>query len=46
MDEIKEEFCDNYCKFPGEYKDPDEMYNAVCCNCILDSLEVDDAAKE
>ena len=27
--------CDNLCKYPGEYKDPDELWNERCDHCPL-----------
>ena len=35
IEEIKEQICDKYCKYPGEYKDPDELIEKECENCPL-----------
>ena len=40
LEKIKSEICDHYCKYPGEYKDQDEMIDTVCVNCPL--LKLDD----
>lgn len=46
FEEIKEDICDNYCKFPMdysmEYEDPEEGYEAMmeerCAECPLNRL--------
>jgi hypothetical protein len=46
LEKIKEDICDNYCKYPEKYleeiKNPDEamteMYERVCENCPLNKL--------
>lgn len=46
LTEIKEDICDNYCKYPGEYfllyEDPevghDTMIEDVCSECPLNNL--------
>jgi len=40
LEKIKSEICDHYCKYPGEYKDQDEMIDTDCVNCPL--LKLDD----
>ena len=40
LEKIKSDICDHYCKYPGEYKDQDEMIDTVCVNCPL--LKLDD----
>lgn len=38
LEEIAEEICDQYCKYPGEYHDPDNMIATVCEKCPLNDL--------
>ena len=46
IEQIKEEMCDRFCKWPTEYlsliKDPDKanerMINEICIDCPLDKL--------
>ena len=40
LEKLKSEICDNYCKYPHEYADQDEMIDAVCVCCPL--LRLDD----
>ena len=35
VDKMAEDFCDNYCKWPGECKDEDELNEKHCDNCAL-----------
>lgn len=50
VERIKEEICDNYCKYPARFlmihKDPDKAHEAMldekCMDCPLELLEVDD----
>ena len=39
LEEIKEDICDNYCKYPTEYED-NEILEVVCNRCPLNKLEV------
>ena len=38
FDGIKSSICDNYCKYPGEIKDYDELIETVCSKCPLRKL--------
>ena len=44
IEEIKQQICDHYCKYPGEYKakdsilDMQDMINEVCDSCPLNAL--------
>lgn len=38
FDEIKSNICDNYCKYPSEIKDYDELIETVCNKCPLRKL--------
>ena len=40
MEEVIEEICDKYCKFPTIYegKDEDELYDKHCDKCPLNRL--------
>lgn len=46
LEEIKEDMCDNYCRFPREYflerEDPEEGFDLMmserCANCPLNDL--------
>ena len=46
MEQIKEQMCDNYCKYPNQYylahEDPEEgfeeMLRDICENCPLNDL--------
>lgn len=37
IDGIKEQMCDNYCKYPNEIKDDEELYD-ICGECPLGRL--------
>ena len=37
-DQIMEYACDNLCRFPAEYKDPDDLWNEQCDHCKLMEL--------
>lgn len=37
-DQIMEYVCDNLCRFPAEYKDPDDLWNEQCDRCKLREL--------
>ena len=39
LEEIKSAICDNYCKYPGQCQDQDEMIENVCVNCPLMKLD-------
>lgn len=39
LEEIKSEICDNYCRYPREYADQEEMIDTVCVTCPLLRLE-------
>ena len=41
IEEIKEDICDNYCKYPTEYED-NEILEMVCNRCPLNKLEGDE----
>jgi len=36
IDDIMTPICEDYCKHLGDYKDPDDLYNNVCCDCELE----------
>ena len=36
--ELCEKLCDNYCKYPSEYKDPDDLFNAHCYDCPMNEV--------
>lgn len=36
---ISEDICSNYCKYPEQYKDKDEMWNEKCDSCPLNRLQ-------
>lgn len=38
FDDIKSSICDNYCKYPSEIKDCDELIETVCSKCPLRKL--------
>lgn len=44
MNEITEDICDNYCKYPDQYGPGDEeamrLYEEHCDDCPLNRLEV------
>ena len=48
LDEVKEEMCDNYCRYPAiyfmEYEDPEEGHEAMlyeqCEECPLNNLTI------
>ncbi len=31
--DLAEKICDEYCKWPSEYKDPDQLWNEKCDHC-------------
>lgn len=37
IEEVKCEICDNYCKYPNEIKDDEELYD-ICEKCPLGRL--------
>lgn len=37
IEEVKTEMCDNYCKYPNEIKDDEELYD-ICEKCPLGRL--------
>ena len=37
-DAIMEYVCDNLCRYPSEYKDPDELWSERCDRCRLIEL--------
>ena len=37
VEEVKCEMCDNYCKYPNEIKDDEELYD-ICEKCPLGRL--------
>ena len=37
-DQIMEFVCDNLCRYPSEYKDPDDLWNEQCDHCKLREL--------
>lgn len=40
VDYAQEEICDNYCKWPSEYKDPDDLWSEKCDHCpVMEFLE-------
>ena len=42
MDEILQEICDNYCKYPCEWDEDEQgqtLVDAICVNCPLNKLE-------
>lgn len=40
IEEIKEDICDNYCKYPCEIAD-DNVLKVICDKCPLNRLEGD-----
>lgn len=32
---MKEEICDHFCKWPYEFKDPEDLWNDKCDDCIV-----------
>ena len=34
IEEVKTDICDNYCKYPNEIRDEDELYD-ICKKCPL-----------
>ena len=32
---VQEELCDHYCKWPGEYKDCDDLWDEKCDSCPI-----------
>ena len=40
LDRILELCCDRICKWPSEYKDPDDLWDARCDSCsVADALD-------
>ena len=43
IESVAQDFCDNYCKFPGEYGEEDDDYERLidekCSNCPLNRLQ-------
>lgn len=37
-EQIMEYVCDNLCRYPSEYKDPDDLWNEQCDHCKLRKL--------
>ena len=37
VEEVKEEMCDKYCKYPEEYEGS-EMIDVICVDCPLNRL--------
>ena len=37
-EKIKELVCDRLCRFPSEYKDPDDLFAHECDKCPLEAL--------
>jgi hypothetical protein len=35
LEEIANDFCDNYCKYPSEYTDMDKLVEERCEKCPL-----------
>jgi hypothetical protein len=44
LEEIKEQFCDEYCRWPREYDEVEEgiplSSTAICAQCPIESLRV------
>lgn len=38
LEEIVNDFCDNYCKYPLVYTDEDEMMEERCEHCPLNKI--------
>lgn len=38
IEEVKEQICDYYCKYPFEYQD-NEILEVICNKCPLNKLE-------
>lgn len=38
IEEVKTDICDNYCKYPEQYKDYDDMLDEQCDKCPLGRL--------
>lgn len=38
VEEVKKNICDNYCKYPSEYTDQEQMIEERCENCPLCQL--------
>lgn len=38
IEDVKEKFCDNYCKYPDQYSDYDQMLDEQCSKCVLNLL--------
>ena len=38
VEEVKINICDNYCKYPSEYTDQEQMIEERCENCPLCQL--------
>ena len=41
-DQIMEYVCDNLCRYPAEYKDPDDLWAEQCDHCRLMELLEDE----
>ena len=38
LQEIADDFCDNYCKFPNQYDDEEELMVRHCDQCPLNKI--------
>ena len=38
LQEIADDFCDNYCKYPDRYTDEDKMMEEHCDQCPLNKI--------
>ena len=38
LEEVKNDICDNYCKYPEEYEDYEDMLKERCNDCVLKLL--------
>ncbi len=38
LEEIANDFCDHYCKFPTQYDDEDELMEQRCEKCPLNKI--------
>ena len=38
VEKVREFVCDNLCKYPPEYKDPDDLWNERCDTCPLGEM--------
>lgn len=39
FEEVMNDMCDNYCKFPALYSDQDELWDEQCDKCPLNKLK-------